>query len=358
MNYRISKLLATKTYTADATETIDINLSDIISYINIKWQTVAADSTNDNTPFDGVTKIEVVDGSDVLWSLEGCQAEALCWYDRKGVGMSNWNYFLSGGRCERSLNIHFGRYLYDPLYALNPNNYNNLQLKVTMDISEGGCSPATVYLGVNAGVFDEKLVSPVGFFTAKAIKTYTMASTTHEYTDLPTDYPYRNLYFRAELAGTEPGQCISNLKLSEDNDKRIPIDALGHELVSMVSGNYPEVEERFYGSIATSQKSIFIMPTQGVTGCIQSWAAAGAALGAGIYDGDGGRLYIDAATAAGNVVVEARGYVPHGVFEIPFVADKMDTEFYNVQNVGSLRLDVTGAAASQGHIYIQQVRPN
>lgn len=357
MNYRISKLLAKKSFTADGTETIDINISDVISFINIQYGSVCADSVNDNTPMDGITKIEVIDGSDVLYSLDGVEGEALDWYDRGGRSETQWNMYLNGNTLNRSLNINFGRFKYDPLYALDPKGFHNLQLRITQDISKGGCSPATTYLTVNAGIFDEKSVSPVGFFTTKEIKQYTMASTVHDYTELPIDYPYRNLYFRAVLAGTEPVQCLTNLKLSEDNDKRIPFDLGQEELARQIQGNYPSVEELVFSVCQTSQTAIYCMPTTGVVAQVASWAAAVAELNVGAYDGDGGRLYLDAATASGNVQVLIKGSIPHCVFELPFVADKMDQDFYNIQNLGSLRLDITGGAAAQGHIFAQQVRP-
>ncbi len=357
MNYRISKLLAHKAYTADGTEVIDINLSDMISFFTIEFGSVAADNVHDNTPMDALTKIELIDGSDVLFSLDGVEAEALDWYQRGGRSMTNWNMWLTGNESDRAITIMFGRDLYDPLYALNPNNYKNLQLRITLDISEGGCSPATVYLTVNAGVFDEKSISPVGFFTSKEIKQYTMADTVHEYTDLPTDYSYRALYFRAVLAGTEPVQCLTNIKLSEDQDKRIPYDITQNDLARQIQGNYPLVEEECFSVCQTSQTTIFCMPTTGVVAHVTSWAAAVAELNVGAYDGDGGRLYLDAATASGNVQVSIKGSIPHCVFELPFGRKDDPTDWYNVSGIGSLKLDITGGAAAQGHIFLQQVRP-
>jgi len=357
MNYRINRLLARKSYTSDTTEIIDINVSDIISYLTISFDAVNADSVSDNTPLDAITKVELVDGSDVLYSLDGVEAETLDWYNRKGHFMTNYNYMLSGGTLNRSFTIMFGRFLYDPLYALDPKKFNNLQLRITLDISEGGCSPATVYLTVNAGLFDQKVVSPVGLLIAKELKKYTMASTVHDYTDLPVDYPYRGIYFRAVLAGTEPVQCVSNIKISEDQDKRIPFDISAAELSRNLQGDYPLVEEIYFTACDTSQTPLFIAPTTGVVAHVTSWAAAVAELNVGSYYGDGGRLYLDAATAAGNVQVSVKGSIPHSIFQLPCGLQDDPADWFDVAAIRNLRADITGAAAAQGHIFIQQARP-
>jgi len=355
MNYRISKLLARKSFTADNTETIDINIADVISFINIQFGSVCADNVNDNTPMDALTNIEVVDGSKVLFSLDGVEAEAIDWYHRGGRSESQWNMYLTGNTLNRSVNINFGRFKWDPLFALDPKMFNNLQLRITQDISAGGNSPATTYLTVNAGVFDEKVVSPQGFLMFKEHKQYTMASTVHEYTELPTDHPYRNLYFRAVLAGTEPVQCVSNIKLSEDNDKRIPYDLDARELARQIQGNYPSVEELVYSVCQTSQTTIYCMPTTGVVAQVCSWAAAVAELNVGSYDGDGGRLYLDAATASGNVQVLIKGSIPHCVFQLPMGLKDEPDDWFNPAGLRSLKLDITGAAASQGYICSEQM---
>ncbi len=357
MNYRVNQFYARKSFTSDTTEVIDIDISDVISNIIIKFEGTNSTGINTSPLFDGITKIELVDGSDVLFSLSGVQAEAVDWYANGGKFRYNWNIALNGNGYTRQLAINFGRYQFDPLYALDPKLFSNLQLRITLDIDGGGNAPGTVYLTCWANIFDEKIVNPVGFFMTKELKQWTMANTVHEYTALPTDYPYRAIYQRCHLAGTESNQCIAGFKLSEDQDKRVPFDLDSAALISSIVNNYPAVEETYLVNITTSARYLYIAATTRVTAVGNFWAATALAVDTSFYDGDGGKLAMINNQATKNTQVHVRGQVPHAVFEILCGLKNEPDDWYNVGGINSLRADVTGGAAAQGHLFIQQVRP-
>lgn len=357
MKYRQVELQARKTYTSDTTEIIDINLADPISNLIIAVENTNSSATMTAHPLASVLQIDLVDGSDVLFSLDGYEAEALDWYNNGGQFRSNYNYFLNGGTSMRLIGINFGRKLWDELYAFDPKMFTNPQLKIQLDIDAGGMSCATMYLTVWANVFDEKVPSLQGFLTAKEVKQYTMASATHEYTDLPLDHTYRSLFFRPFLLGTEPNQAVTLIKLSEDQDKRVPFEIEGQEITRNLMEMYGPVEEHYYFATGTSTKYIYCAPTTRVVATGAVWAAAAADAQPAFYNGDGGRLDTITDTAGSNYQVFARGWVPHCVYQIPF-GDQMDPDdWYDVRGLGSLRLDITGAAAAQGFIFLQQLRP-
>ncbi|KKK87598.1 hypothetical protein LCGC14_2751610, partial [marine sediment metagenome] len=102
------------------------------------------------------TKIELIDGSDVLHSLDGGQNQALCIFDRKCPTMNHGQYINANS--QRSLyGIDFGRFLFDKELALDPSRFRNLQLKVSYDsdISDDGVTSGS--LEVWADLFDEKV---------------------------------------------------------------------------------------------------------------------------------------------------------------------------------------------------------
>jgi len=357
MRYRTVKIHSRETFTSDTTKIIDINVKDVISNLVVKVEGTHTGAVMQLHPVSVITDLQVVDGSDVLFSLDGYEAEALDWYNRGGKFRSNYNYACTAGTWTRFIGINFGRYKFDPEYAFDPKIFTNPQLKISLDIDAWSSTGSTVYVTVYANVFDEMVPAPRGFLMAKELKQWTMASSTHEYTDLPTDYPYRALYMRAYLAGTEPNASLSNFKLSEDQDKRIPIDLGAHEMNSNVMDGYPPVEEEWYYSLNTSNRYLYCAPTTRVKAVGAVWATSGVAQDAAFYNGDGGRLNTIAAANPSNTQIFIKGGVVHCTYEISF-GDKMNPDdWYDVRPIGSLIADVTGGAAAQGFLFLQQARP-
>ena len=109
MKYRFIEFFSRANYVADTTVVIDINIQDVISNINILYELVNADGTSCGHPAASITKVELVDGSDVLFSLDGAETEALDWYNKGGRFPANYNYGLTAGNVQRTLNLNFGR---------------------------------------------------------------------------------------------------------------------------------------------------------------------------------------------------------------------------------------------------------
>ena len=168
MNYRIATLLPEKAQTAAGTETIDLDLTDVISRIEIKLDRLAANYTYDAHPSADVTKIELVDGSDVLFSMTGAEAQALNIYDRQCPTMIEGTWIGANDIISR-YGIDFGRWLYDNQLAFDPNKFTNPQLKITYALVNCDSDCVSGTMEVIAHTFNEKRVSPVGFLMAKEI---------------------------------------------------------------------------------------------------------------------------------------------------------------------------------------------
>ncbi len=194
MNYRTIELHSLESFTSDTTKVIDININDPISSIVLLCRGTNTIHTMTAHYVACLPKIEIVDGSDVLFSLDGYEAEALDWYSAGGKFRSNFNWSMSTGGWNRNISLNFGRYLWDRLYALDPTKFNNLQLRITVDVDGGGNTNTPFKVQVMANVFDERVPSLVGFLSSKEFKQWSITSAAHEYTDLPTDYPYSALY--------------------------------------------------------------------------------------------------------------------------------------------------------------------
>lgn len=358
MNYRTTKLLALKTYVADFTELIEINTSDPISEIMIRYSALNGPGGAGSTAHwaKGITKVELVDGSDVMASLTGMELYALAFIHSKKVSGS-WLHYLNTNYFEIIFRLPFGRYLWDPNLAFDPKMFKNPQLRITSDLNAGGCAPTASKLTVYALCFDQKEVSPIGFIQNKEVKSYTMGSASHEYTDLPTDLPIRRLMVKALLAGTEPGGVIDNVKLTEDNDKKIILDLSFNELLHVFADDNPLYHEGFMIQWAASQQTYHCTPSQYCTQQTVQWADAADAYCA-VAGFIGGILKVDA-TGAGNGEVLINGYCPNGVISIPLGNPDEIDDWFDPTALRNLRLDLLSASAGSTYtaeIIAQQLR--
>lgn len=360
MNYRLTTIFPRKSYIADTTETIDIDVADPISQLIIE---LAANITNDTAitahAIACLTKIELVDGSDVLFSLSGRQAEAVDWYNNH-VFRSPWNIYMGWGETQRFVGINFGRKLWDPLLAFDPTKFKNPQLKISLDIDAGGAVPSLNRIGVWAAMFDQKAITPAGFLMHKEVKNYTMGSASHEYTDLPRDYPYRKLFIRAQTAGTEPGALIDKIKLYEEEGKRIICDHIPEEVLRTIAFMSPQIDEYIHARVATSATNIYCTPTTRVYPVATELETTSGSGGLAIQMGDGGRFAAIALTAQKYAAFHAKGYLPHGVYEIPFGDQDDPDDWFDVSKLGSLKADILSLTAGSGvacQLFLQQLRP-
>ena len=359
MNYRLSTIHARKTYTSDITEIIDLNLVDPLSQLIIELAVTGVGDASTAHAIACLEKIELVDGSDVLFSLSGYEAEAVDIYNNKAM-RKNWNPYLTGMDVQRFVAINFGRYLWDPQLAFDPKKFRNPQLKLTLNIDAGGNASNSNKLQVWGAMFDQKEVSPIGFLMHKEIKSYIMTASGHEYTDMPRDYSYRKLLLRCQKAGTEPNQLVNHVKLSEDQDKKIVLDHGTEDIFRTIAETNPMITELIMFPITTTSGNRYCTPTTRVNGNITEWAAAIAAGAMAFYDGDGGRFKAICATGPTNAQAVVNGWLPHATWEIPFGLQDMIEDWYDVTKVGSLKLDITGESGLAGtetlQIFLQQLR--
>lgn len=357
MKYRHVELLGLKTIAADQTEQIDIDLVDPISRIILDLRvTNGGGASSTGHPAEAVTNIEIVDGSEVLYSLTGMCAHALDIYCAGGHPRGGWYNYLPTTDTEMHVALDFGRYLYDPILAFDPKKFRNPQLKITHDISAGGMSPSQCKMAVYAEVFDEKTIVPMGFLMSKEIKSWSSTTGQHEYTDLPTDYPYRKLLLQALKRGTPPNWVFDNIKLSEDQDKRIIVNNHLRDIMFGMGRQNAYLRETWTSGGPIASQTRHVTPTMDVMGTITGWTAALGANDCAGYDGDGGRYKVITEVAA-NIAFEVSGWAPHAVLCVPF-GDQMQIEdWYEVEKIGSLKLDITeGQTTTTSKIFLQQLK--
>ena len=361
MNYRVATLFEEKAYTADEVEPISIDIVDPISEILLNLKTLSDGVNTAPTAHfaAGISKIELIDGSDVLFSLDGYQAQALDYYDR-GNFRSPWNAYLDNNYGDISIGLNFGRYLWDRELAFDPSKFTNPKLNVSLDVGAGGIASDGLKLEVLGSVFDERTVAPRGFLMSKEIKEYTRVASSHEYTDMPTDYPYRKMFVQCLRAGKEPGQLLNTLKLSENGGKKIPFNVITFEnILRSIASQRPPIREAILQNINTSQTYGYCIPTTRVFGEVTDWHTTTEITNTAFYNGDGGRYEL-ICDVQGEAQVFVEGYLPHGVYEIPFGLPNEISDWYNTPGLKGLKADIlqkSEAVSSETvNIFLQQYR--
>lgn len=357
MNYRTATLLATESLSGSGTKTIDINVADIISRMIIHWGITKSATGMQSYCHKDITKIELVDGSEVLHSLDGGQNQALCIFDRKAPCL-NEGIYIGANEQLSFYGIDFGRYLFDPLLAFDPKKFRNPQLKISYDsnVSDTGVSAGN--LAVTLELFDEKVVSPMGFLSAKQLYSYTPASNgAYEYILLPTDRVIRRMLIQGYAKAFEPWYQVNAARLDEDNDKRVVFDWDMEEYFKVRQSFDPMIQEPAIFQSNPGGQDIYITPTDYWAHVVGVCSTSGSTWG---YTTSGKGGYID---IVGSTSIEVRGlalgWLPNHCFNFPFGEPQDIGDWYDVTKVGSLRLRLKSGAGYSGSecaVVLQQLR--
>ena len=358
MNYRTTKLLAATDLGAGGTKTIDINVVAPISRIMLQWKVSKLQALMNNYCHKDISKIELVDGSDVLFSMDGGQAQALNIFDRK-CGSMNFGQYINANDQFSYYGIDFGRFLFDPMLAFDPKKFNNPQLKVTYSEIVSDTAVVDSTLEVIAEVFDEKVVSPIGFLMSKAHHVYSVGDEdSYEYIKLPTDHPYRKLLIQGYSKAYEPWNVVKEARLNEDNEKRIPFDWELEIYHQHRKGIDTPVQEEVVLQPQGGGAAYYMTPTDYWATLVTQGQDAGdqAATGA---SGRGGYFLV---TAGGSTQAQCicKGWLPNHCFHFPFGDEKDMDDWYDVSRIGSLELRLRAGAdtgtGGVGAVILQQLR--
>lgn len=359
MRYRTATLLAAGELSGTSgTKIIDVNIRDIISRIMIYWQVTMAGEGMNSYQHSDISKIELVDGSDVLFSMNGGQCQALCIYDRK-IPTMNYKQKLGANSLGSNYGIDFGRFLRDPMLALDPARFRNLQLKITWSRITADTGATANEMQVMAEVFDEYVPTPIGFLMSKEHYSATSPSSGYTYIDLPTDHPLRKMLIQGYYAGYEPWYTFQEARLDEDNEKKIPFQWNTERYYRMMQAEWtPVVDEFLCKAHSAGSFDFYLTPTDYYTNVLGGdflgygyWGQNGCARG-----GKFTPLGSSASSACGGI---AKGYMPNHCVEFPFGDPKDMDDWYDITKLGSLRLRLqygSGGALGTQAVVLQQLR--
>jgi hypothetical protein len=205
------------------TVTIDIDLREPIAQLEVYMK--ADNGTTSNTAnhlHDCFSKIELVDGAEVLWSTSAIQGQAVNFYEMETMPVFNITEWASDGFRETVM-LNFGRSLKDREYAFLADRFLNPQMKITWNLAAvravgvTGFTSGTGRLSVIART-NPDAVNARGFLMTKELESWTTAASGEKVVDLPRDFKYRLMVVRSYEAGNDFRENISNLKLTCDQD--------------------------------------------------------------------------------------------------------------------------------------------
>lgn len=341
MNYRHAVILDETDLGGSGTKPIDDFGVDPISRMTIMFRPVGGSNTAVAHPAASISKIELVNGSDVLFSLTGYQVQAINIL-RAQKTHPQVVHFFTGGTPQVPFHMDFGRYLWDEELAFDPTRFKNPQLKITWDETAWDASCSSHGISVHAHVFDQKEISPMGFLMKKEIKAYTPVSGANEYTNLPTDFPHRALFIQGFCKGGGLRAIVREVRLDEDNDKRVIIDGDVDLLRNYLDEFWGDAVDTIIATIAATSTVLYCTPHNHCTVVGMNDQVDKDVSG---RDLSGGTFWVEAEAAGlGNITV--RGKNPHGVMGIPFGRQEVIEDWYDVSNVGKLRLRIVGGPNS------------
>jgi len=354
MKYRIAALLASESASTAATKTLDINLSSPISRIVVRMKGTNNGSTPTAHPAKMLSKIELVDGSDVLYSCSGVEAGCVNFHENGELPFYVCEY-ENNIQCCATAQINFGRMLWDREYALDPNRFKNLQLKITHNKALGGSAPDAGTLAVFAYIFEDSPPTPRGFLMTKELYSYSLTASGHEYIDLPQDYPFRFVILQSYDAEYPPNTQFGNLKFTIDQDRRVLINDISMTEFIKVQIPIDLVEERFAGLGTGSAVDYYHAGTYEGYGVGIGRSASQSTLIVSQPSGNRTEVTNDSSES---FAVHMSGYVPFGGLNL-LTCDKMDpASWLDPQGTKSIQLDITAgsSASGTGYVITQQAR--
>lgn len=354
--HREVELLKKESIAVAGTKTLDVGLSDPITRLDIIWKKTNSNRTPIAHPGKIVSGIEIVDGADVLFSMDGQDSIALSYYESKFVPGAMTNY-ETGQWSMCIASIFFGRRMWDDKYALDPKRFSNVQIKIAHNLALGGSTGTVADLSVYAHVFDERVIEPRGFMLSKEIYSFLPVANAWNYISLPTDYPIRAMMWGANECEDGPEYNLANIKIDEADGKHVLLESESERYMFQSAARDPIYSEHIickpsagdtmlvhYAAPHWEREPSYMTETTG-----QDMALITAA----------GCKYQAMNESGGIMAGFASGHIPFGQIYVPFGDDETE-EYWDIRKSGSGKLALQSGATPDVdeyvRVYCQQVR--
>lgn len=344
---------------ADAgTLTFPINMLGKIQHIRVQFKATNGATSNTVGKLCGlVSKIEVVDGSDVLCSLSMREMQAMNCFNNLYMPFKD----LSGGAAvvitDEAI-IDFGRFMGDRAYYLDASRFSNPMIRLTWAFAVSatlGIATGTGALSLIARVIEDGAPPYMGFLMRKEIGSWTTAVSGDQPFILARDWPYAGLMIAALKTTIVPDTIITNLKLSVDSDRSIPFNLTGTDAFAKNAEVLGEFQEKFRPLTDTAATWLGDLFYQ--TGAVASKPGAVSKL---LISSVTAEQVIAAMTTGGTAdanQITLTGCAPHASVYLPFGDGDTPDDYLNPAGMGELKLLVTqGVISAAGTVVTEQLR--
>lgn len=347
----------------------DLDLVDPVSALYLEFEAVNGTTSNKNNFIsDVVTKVEIVDGSEVLYSLPLSELEALYFYKTGKMPVlfpSEW----ASGTQRHGVHLLFGRHLWDREFAMDFTRFRNPQLRITSNLAAIRAVSATTAFatGTLKGTIVAKVMedAPAAskYLMAKQVESFTSAASGEKRIELPTDYTYRLAILRAWKQLSDVREIITDLKLTCNTDKYIAFNRKVQQLDAEAFALFGRgaLKHDILASDNDQVRLLFNMEPD----CRIYWTASDLAAIIGINYQWSSELYLELTTHAGasdttdrSLTMVEEGHSLHATLPIPFgIMDQPDT-WFDPKAYNKIEAVLTQAVASATvALSLEQVRP-
>jgi hypothetical protein len=358
MKVRDVYITKAQTLADSGTLTFPINMLGKIQNIRVKFGATNGATSNTVGKLCGlVSKIEVIDGSDVLCSLSMRELQASNCFSNGFMPFKD----LSGGAgvvITDSAQILFGRSVEDRMYYLDASRFSNPMLRVTWAFAVSatvGIATGTGTLSLIARVIEDAAPPYMGFIMRKEVGSWTTAASGDQSFILDRAWPYKGILISALKTTIVPDTILTNLKLSVDSDRSIPFNLTGTDAFSKNVEMYGPFREKFRpltDTAATWLSDLFYQ-----TGAFASRPGATSKL---LISSCTAESIITSMTTGGTAdgnEIEVEGCAPHASVYMPFGDGFVPDDYLNPAGMGELKLILTqGVVSAAGTVVTEQLR--
>jgi len=303
-----------------------------------------------------ISKLEVVDGSEVIHSLSGQEEQANNFFRHGSLPFQQLDSKAAGEVIEEFI-INFGRFRGDRDYYLQTDRFKNAELKLTHALTisgTAGFATGSGRLTVIAKLIEDAAPPCKGFIMSKELRSWTTAASGDEDTDLKLDYPYQSIMVKDLETVIEPDVDLTNLKLIVDADKFIPFDLSTTKILQRNIEDFGPARQRlnFLNDTAVTWLS-------DLYGRVSAWMGpmGGTAKG-GVSTVTAEQIVAYMTTGdTASLFINAQGHAPHSCLYLPFGDGREVDDYFKVAGLNALVLRASqGAAGGAAAIVTNQLR--
>jgi hypothetical protein len=349
-------------------EAIDIQDPIVDFYIRMYAQNGAQHNIR-NYMKHVLDRVDVVDGSDVLFSLEAEEILALDFYHYKTpmhLGIDErplaWQY--------TDFDIPLGLGRVDPVVAFDPTQFANPQIVLAWNLANlravgvQGFVHDSLHCDIMADVIDKAPTRPTGYLMTKELYRYITPVAGETRIDLPVDYAYRTMFLRAHMHCCKPDYCpettlgiIEKARHDCDEQKYQPFEIQGDDWMMWDKKWYGFWHQGYWfftSAASTTWRDLNLRGNLAVAGgSIVSEAVTTAVYPSVCQE----CIVVTGAGAERAIHVKGDGTLPCSTFAWPYGDQDEPEEWLDIKEHAKSRLTVTHRAAGAiAQVFLTQYR--